>query len=1366
MEVIVSLFVIMVLTLGIYNLVILSLQLTNDNKMHVEAIEIANQKMERIRNMPYADVGIIAGAPSGIIPAVETIQREGTFTVNSYVSYFDDPYDGEAGSSTKPDTIINDYKIVSVKVSWQAKKTIKNLTMFSKIIPRTEETADGYGLLKIRVVNSNGLPVPAADVRIINNIIALPIDETNPTNGDGILPKPVKESFQGYEVIVSKAGYSTDQNHPITVENPNPSKKFLSVIEGDKTEETFSIDKLSTLNIHTVTDTLPDNWQVNTNTSSNDNSSPELSIDSSDNLYFSWVSSSATSSQVYAQKYNSLGVKQWAQDIKISDTQFQVKPDIKTTNSGVSYIVWQDNSVTLKSVTLNQQNRLAKINNTKRSQSTKLFHKFLKIHPQTNYQTSNTSPLIINQKNNFFTNNFFDFMNFKSANAAGPITFIGVGIGNATGKVNAITLQKPAGTLEDDFLLAYVFMRDYSSGPIDPPAGWNTLSDTFRPSGTGSDSRGALFWKIATAAEPNSYTFDVSQAYCTFFCYNYEQTAGHIRTYRGVDMADPFDGNLELQTTSEGDYLRPAPSHTVSTDGSFLVVGWGANTVSLGNNTPTFPADTSNQRNNFASYITAASADKPVNISDSPTSAKNFDANHSVVRSTIGWSIVLKPEATPDTITINSVDSQNASIIIPGGDEYIGGTFVFVDDTSSHDISKISIKESGTVDAENNLSNIRLNYDFDITAPYDCSSEIFNPGTDPMFGTASSSFSGADGTADFVEVGGITINTTQSLCVYVILDVDSEANNNETIEIEINNPSLDIYINSGDVLPGTTIEINGSTSLLKPAEINQNSYRFRNDDGDESLATWNNFENTVTTITSADDIRLRFLMTNTGGIDANPAQFRIEYAKKTAQCSTLPEVDWESLPFDNTKHWKITDSVNLTDGSSTTNVLGGLTDLGSNFVSGETKDQDNETAAITLVSDSFTEIEYSISPTSNANDSGYCFRLSDSGVSTDITYSIYPEISIVGDDNIYIVALNPDGTELWGVKRVNTDIASEYQGNPKIALTENYGQATTTIVWDDNRDGNTNIYAMSLDASGNKLWGADLQITSSSTSEHSPSIAVDQNDNIFIVWVEDNATSQDIYLQKLDLEGNTIWGSPKKIIGSNVDEYNPAIAISPTGNLQIVWEENISGIKNVNLASYTNDGINIWEIQPNLTNVDVDQSNPALWLDATHIYVSWTDKREGNLDIYTQKYDYTPNALWTNDLKINIITGASTQDFSKVIIDSSGDPIGVWEDNRDSDQNIYATNFYDPLALVNAPNIPLIITGTKKIGESPIIYKYTASSTTDAAGQLSLSLEWDVPGYSIEIDPSLSADTIKMRDPIQPLEILAEENKTMTIYID
>ena len=193
-------------------------------------------------------------------------------------------------------------------------------------------------------------------------------------------------------------------------------------------------------------------------------------------------------------------------------------------------------------------------------------------------------------------------------------------------------------------------------------------------------------------------------------------------------------------------------------------------------------------------------------------------------------STALGSEIAYTNVTVSSFGTQVASLIIPSTSQHVGGGFSIDNNTSSKNVTGITITEHGTVDAQNNLANVKLFYDLDTSDPYNCASESYGGG-ETQFGSTAS-FNGANGTATFA--GTVEITTTQTMCVYVVLDVGSGATSSETLEIKINNPSSDVTISSGTIGPSSVVEISGTTSLLPPADLQQIHYRWRNDDGSES----------------------------------------------------------------------------------------------------------------------------------------------------------------------------------------------------------------------------------------------------------------------------------------------------------------------------------------------------------------------------------------------------------------------------------------------------------------------------------------------------------------------------------------------------
>ena len=183
--------------------------------------------------------------------------------------------------------------------------------------------------------------------------------------------------------------------------------------------------------------------------------------------------------------------------------------------------------------------------------------------------------------------------------------------------------------------------------------------------------------------------------------------------------------------------------------------------------------------------------------------------------------------------TVTTTGTQSTSMAIPSTDQYVGGAFVITENTSSRNVTGITITEKGTVDALNDLSNVRLYYE----TSADCSTESFSgfpTPTETLFGSATT-FDAVDGSASFA--GSVAISTGSAMCVYVVLDVGS-ATDGQTLEIEITDPSTEVTVDgAGTVGPGSAVALSGTTTL-NIAPLEQVHYRWRNDDGPESAAGW------------------------------------------------------------------------------------------------------------------------------------------------------------------------------------------------------------------------------------------------------------------------------------------------------------------------------------------------------------------------------------------------------------------------------------------------------------------------------------------------------------------------------------------------
>lgn len=212
---------------------------------------LSQSYIEIARNLPYAQVGTKTGNPSGPLPDLanpqEVAYNGAKYQIYYTVAYVDDPADGTGPTDT-------DYK--------QVKLYIKNLTtnhqssFVTTVVPKGIENMATGGALVLSVINAIGQPVPGATVHITNSTIVPALNVTRTTDAQGKWTEVgVKASANSYHIVATNSGYSTDQTYPSAGLNPNPTKPDATILVGQSTSVSFSIDQLSALTLRAVDQT-------------------------------------------------------------------------------------------------------------------------------------------------------------------------------------------------------------------------------------------------------------------------------------------------------------------------------------------------------------------------------------------------------------------------------------------------------------------------------------------------------------------------------------------------------------------------------------------------------------------------------------------------------------------------------------------------------------------------------------------------------------------------------------------------------------------------------------------------------------------------------------------------------------------------------------------------------------------------------------------------------------------------------------------------------------------------------------------------------------------------------------------------------
>src|SRR3989344_2655933 len=263
-ETVIGVALIVVVGLVLYQGFSVVLSLLTSSRQKIAAASIANEQIEILRNIPYANVGTIGGVPPGIVPATQVMNRDNyAFTLTTTVRNIDDPFDGIIGGAPN-DTSPADYKLVSFELVCANCDRPEVFNFTGRVAPRGLESTGSNGAVFIQTIDANGIGISGATVHVLNASATPQIDLTDVTDSYGFLKLiDVPPGNQTYHITVSKAGYSTDKTYVPSIEVPNPVKLPATVATGQVTAITFSIDRVSALTVLSLTESCSQIGNIN-----------------------------------------------------------------------------------------------------------------------------------------------------------------------------------------------------------------------------------------------------------------------------------------------------------------------------------------------------------------------------------------------------------------------------------------------------------------------------------------------------------------------------------------------------------------------------------------------------------------------------------------------------------------------------------------------------------------------------------------------------------------------------------------------------------------------------------------------------------------------------------------------------------------------------------------------------------------------------------------------------------------------------------------------------------------------------------------------------------------------------------------------
>jgi predicted lipoprotein with Yx(FWY)xxD motif len=160
--------------------------------------------------------------------------------------------------------------------------------------------------------------------------------------------------------------------------------------------------------------------------------------------------------------------------------------------------------------------------------------------------------------------------------------------------------------------------------------------------------------------------------------------------------------------------------------------------------------------------------------------------------------------------------------------------------------------------------------------------------------------------------------------------------------------------------------------------------------------------------------------------------------------------------------------------------------------------------------------------------------------------------------DIYGERVNSSGSTQWALNGVPVCTAPGDQESPQII---NDGLRGGIITWTDNRNGNSDIYAQHIDASGFVQWAADgIPVCKAPGNQIYPAITGDGLGGAIITWLDERRGEGDIYAQRINALGSPEWPADGAGVSTSPGEqFNPVIVGGTGRGAIIAWYEYRSG---------------------------------------------------------------------------------------------------------------------------------------------------------------------------------------------------------------
>lgn len=379
------------------------------------------------------------------------------------------------------------------------------------------------------------------------------------------------------------------------------------------------------------------------------------------------------------------------------------------------------------------------------------------------------------------------------------------------------------------------------------------------------------------------------------------------------------------------------------------------------------------------------------------------------------------------------------------------------------------------------------------------------------------------------------------------------------------------------------------------------------------------------------------------------------------------------------------------------------------------------------------------------------------------------------DRRIYSQRVDQSGAPRWTADGVPIAVRPGGQRDPQLASD---GAGGAIIVWQDDRNGPSDLYAQRVDGGGAVRWTADgLPVSAGGHGRLSPQIVSDGAGGAIVAWIDLRNGKWDLYAQRIDGSGALQWAAGDVAVSTAAgNKFFPRLISDGGGGAVALWQDQRNGswdlyaqrIDGTGRARWTADGVP-------LTTAAGDQLFPQAAPDgAGGAIVVWQDNRSGKGEVYAERIDGNGTVRWGSN-GAAVSTGGSDERAPQIVSDGAGGAILAWQRLGPTDYNVLAQRVNENgLVLWRPDGVPVSTAAHNQMapelvsdgaGGAIVAWQDDRSGSRDLYAQRvdgSGNVQWNSDGVALSTAPGDPQNQLLISDGAGGAVIVWEDSRNGT----